>query len=149
MTIHIVGCAKTKSSAPGLIPARARYTSPLFRLSLAAAEREATVVYIVSAHHGLLQLDTPLEWYDSRLGARTKRERIAFGQRVVDRILHTHGRDFGTVTIWAGATYADPIYSALFALGRRDTRRPLHGLQVGDRLAFLKLGAAPDGLRPT
>lgn len=145
--VHLVGCSKTKSNAPGRIPARERYTSPLFRLSLAAAEREAGAagfVYIVSAEHRLLALDAPLEWYDAGLRASSKRSRIAFGQVVVDLLVQLHGAP-GRVTIWAGAEYADPILRALYYAGTKDVRRPLHRLQVGDRLALLKLmnGAAP------
>jgi hypothetical protein len=135
-TVHVIGCSKTKDTAPGPMPARDRYTSPLFRKTLAAAQREGGVVYIASAEHGLLQLDAPIEWYDASLLDQGKRARVAWGYRVADQVVHRHPGARLTVRIWCGAAYADPLRSALLRLGHA-VDRPLHGLQVGERLACL------------
>lgn len=140
-TVHVIGCSKLKSATAGLLPARERYTSPLFRKALAAARHAGGAVYIASAAHGLLELDEPIAWYDDTLRDRSKRERTRWAWQVADQVAQRHRGEQLAVSLWAGAAYADPLRSALLRLGHV-VRLPLQGLQVGERLAALNAAVA-------
>lgn len=64
----VVVIACTQQKQPGRAPARELYTSPNFRLMLRAAEKlaaeQAGRVLILSALHGLIELDEELDPYD-------------------------------------------------------------------------------------
>ena len=69
MTIYIVGCGATK--APTAQPAELLYIGNHFQASLSYARAQAGAgdqVWIFSAKHGLLALDTPVAPYDVRWG---------------------------------------------------------------------------------
>ena len=66
MTIAIVACGQSKTDYPA--PARELYTSSTFRLNLAAAEAIAGRVLVLSARHGLVELDQVLDPYDTTWG---------------------------------------------------------------------------------
>jgi hypothetical protein len=147
MRVAIVGCGKTKDPRPVALPARDRYTSPLFRKSLELAERTADVVYIASALHELLEPGRPIVPYSHSLAGAGKREREAWGERVVSRLVERHWATvIESVTIYAGADYYEPIARALGFRrpGGIPTIRALGNLQIGQRLAELnrQLGAA-------
>lgn len=73
----VIPCGAAK--APGAAPARELYDSANFRLTLAAAQAEAEAttrdlgvearVLILSALHGLVELDAELEPYDVTMGS--------------------------------------------------------------------------------
>jgi len=75
-TIIVIPCAAAKSATPA--PARSLYTSFNFAHTLGAAELEAidtervcgtsTTVMILSAEHGLVELDQVLAPYDTKMG---------------------------------------------------------------------------------
>src|SRR5258708_6437878 len=66
----IIPCGATKLDRPA--PARDLYTGPMFRHTLAAAQAETDAiggrVLVLSARHGLIDLDTVLEPYDQKMG---------------------------------------------------------------------------------
>ena len=143
----MVGCGKAKDPRPGALPARERYTSPLFRKSLELAERTADVVYIASTWFELLNPHARIQTYNYTLVGGRKAEREAWGSRVVSRLLSRHrAAEIASVTIYAGADYYEPIARALHDArpGGIPTIRALGNLQVGQRLAELNrlLGAA-------
>lgn len=141
--IGLVACSAQKLERPA--PARELYCSPLFRKSLAYAERRCERVYVLSASHGLVELDTVVSPYDRRLGG--KKEREAWGRRVASTLIDRHGRDVEYLVL-AGRDYADPLVTGLRThdgfhedgwrgVARERIVQPLAGLQVGDRLRRL------------
>lgn len=134
MRIALIGCGKTKADSDR--PARELYTGPLFRAALAHCKTRYDVVYIVSAFHELVDLDTVLAPYDRTLAGMPQSYRDAWGDRVAARVVHRHGPGVD-VDIFAGAEYADPIWIGLRRRGIAATR-PLRGMTQGARLRWFK-----------
>jgi hypothetical protein len=74
MTLFVIPCGAAKLSRPS--PARSLYTGAMFRYCLAVVEEEVELaravgsrawVRILSARHGLLDLDTHVEPYDQKM----------------------------------------------------------------------------------
>lgn len=141
--IGLVSCGAQKLTEPA--EARHLYTSPLFRLSLTYAEQHCSRVYVLSAFHGLLDLDRVVAPYNRRLPT-AKRERMAWGEHIAASIGARHNSD-EPIMILAGVDYAHPLTVCLRTLfGWRDggykgwtgeITEPLAGMQVGQRLAWL------------
>lgn len=138
--VGLVSCAKTKRESAS--PCRQLYKSPLFVLSLAHAESTCDETFVVSAAHGLLQLDDTVAPYDRVLGDLPKKERLAWGSRIAGTLgSRFHGLSLH-LSILAGLEYAAPIRGA--CLGRGWViETPLARLSIGQRLAWLKEHAAP------
>lgn len=141
--IGLVSCSVTKLLRAA--PARELYTSALFRKSLAHAERSCERVYVLSALHGLVELDCRLEPYNRRLGS--KKERGAWAHRVASHLIDRHGRDVDYLLL-AGVDYAGPLATALSTydgfredgwrgVPRERIHQPLAKLKVGERLRWL------------
>jgi hypothetical protein len=104
--VVVIPCGARK--APGVVPAGDKYTGPYATSARKAAQRLATDtgarVLILSALHGLLDLDTPVDDYDLVMGqagcvtpARVAEQAAALG---IDR---------AAVTVIAGRMYADVV----------------------------------------
>jgi hypothetical protein len=139
--IAIVGCGKSKLGRAA--PARDLYTGQLFVKSLLYAERRCERVWIASAKGGLLRLDQVLEPYDDTLTSRPAAARWGWGRLVWDQLRQQHQGE-QELLLLAGALYAEPI-AALARAARWTVEMPLAGLQIGERLRWLKreLGATP------
>lgn len=130
----LVGCVKKKLDHPA--PARLLYVSDLFAKQRAYAERSGVPWFVLSAKHGLVAPDQVLAPYDLRLSDTSADYRRAWGARVVSQLLDAAGPLAGKVLeIHAGAAYADAISGLLRAAGATVTE-PLHGLAMGQRLAW-------------
>lgn len=141
--IGLVACSAQKLDRAA--PARELYCSPLFKKSLAYSERRCTVVYVLSALHGLVPLDQRVNPYERRLGG--KHEREAWGRRQASSLIAAHGREVDYL-ILAGADYAGPLATGLrthdgfrkdgwHGVAPHRIQQPLLGLQVGQRLRWL------------
>ncbi len=133
--VGLVGCSKTKLSHPQA--ARHFYTSPLFKAALAYAERATDDVYILSAFHELVVPDGRLEPYDRPMAEMRKRERMAWGERVVDRLALKLPRIRPQLVILAGRDYQLPVQVAAAIRGWTSVT-PLAGRAVGERIAWLQ-----------
>jgi hypothetical protein len=139
--IVLVGCGSEKIATAAA--ARSLYTGTLFTSSLAYAERlKPDAIYIVSAFHGLVELDAVIEPYDRTLTGTPVKERLAWGQRIAEALRGRHHEPDVRLTILAGAIYADAIEWGLrWRNGERSTwqvEMPLQGLPIGQRLRRLK-----------
>ncbi len=141
--IGLISCSARKLGTPA--PARDLYCSSLFQRSLTYAECRCSVVYVLSARHGLVDLDTVLKPYDERLGSKQDRE--AWGRRVADNLIDRHGRGVAYL-ILAGANYAGPLATALRThdghhedgwrgVAKEMIHTPLTGMKIGERLRWL------------
>ena len=136
--IGLISCSAHKMGRPAL--ARELYTSPLFRRSLAYAEPRCERVYVLSARHHLVELDTVLAPYEQRMGS-TKRERRQWAAVVAGAIEARHGRDVQLLLL-AGREYTAPLIQEIarwWPVGawRDRIALPLDRLPVGERLAWL------------
>jgi hypothetical protein len=140
--IVLVTCVKSKGTRPAA--AKDLYTSALFRKERAYAENAGVPWFILSAEHGLV---APNEWlspYERYLADTTASYRSAWGGWVAARLELLAGPLKGKVVeVHAGATYLDALRLGLENLGARVVD-PLHGLQMGQRLAWYgEIEAAP------
>lgn len=141
--VFLIGCGKTKRAEPSR--ARELYTGALFRKSLELAERAGDATFIVSAQHGLLELDAVIAPYERTLTTARRAEREAWGAKVAsaleDRLLGGVARP--RVIMLAGAPYVEPVRAEL---ARRPRFLPvvdmLSGMQIGERLSFLNRAIA-------
>jgi hypothetical protein len=127
-TVYVVACSKTKASERR--PARELYTSHLFRLSRAVAERDGDAWAILSAEHGIVAPLAELDPYDTQMADATEadRERLrASVEAFVARF--APGTRF---VLLMGRSYA-----SLFDATGADTREPLAGMQIGERRSHL------------
>lgn len=143
-TIALLGCGKAKRDHAA--PARALYTGSLFRASLLACSAiAADAIYIVSAQHGLIDLDQELAPYEAHLARQSKRDRESWGMRLVETVAGRHGHHLRLV-VYAGDAYAYPIRRAAYYVGGGGRTgvssitvdEPLRGLELGARLSYLK-----------
>lgn len=79
-TVVLISCSKSKLTKKA--PARHLYTGRLFRKAVAWAESEGYKWYVVSALHGLVDPDRPLEPYDFTLKQLSVRERESWAHLV-------------------------------------------------------------------
>lgn len=134
LIVGLVACAKTKR--PGLLPAAEKYASPLFVKSLAAARAECAQVFILSAKHGLLAIDTMVADYDQALAELPKHTRAIWAAGVRDGLRARFGGKPVEFRAWAGKLYVSAVRCSTH--GQEWTvAEPLKGLQVGQRLQTL------------
>ena len=133
-TIGFVACSKTKSSQR--LPAGAIYTSPLFRKSLLAAIDRCDKVYILSAKHGVIDRNEPIEPYDLTLKRMKQAERAAWGEKTGLQLKGLLNRGDRAV-MYCGQDYLTPLRSTLADL-EVGLEKPLGDLSLGSRLSLLK-----------
>lgn len=133
MSVALVACCKEK--LPHAAPARELYRSPLFRFSLAYAERAADKVLILSAKLGVVDPDRVIEPYDLTLTEMPVAELRAWRARVGRQLADVLG-PLDVVTMVAGRLYEPELRVAY-------VHRPLQGMGIGRRLQWLKARAAP------
>lgn len=156
--VALVSCSSKKLGCAA--PARLLYSSPLFRASLYFAETLGVPVFVVSAKHELVALDDVLEPYDDRLQPNIHSRR-AWGTRVaesvhkLDAIWQDRDQRHGVrrdVIALAGVEYTDALLYGFGEVRKREinarnyqfdyrVQQPLLGMQIGQRLSWLKSAA--------
>lgn len=87
--LAIIACSASKLDKAA--PARDLYTGALFKASLAVAEDMADRVVILSAKHGVLELDAVVEPYDVSLASMDKTQKLIWGDMVARALLKVLG----------------------------------------------------------
>lgn len=142
----LITCVKEKLSTPA--PARDLYVSTLFKKERAYAERTQLPWFILSAEHGLVAPDEWLAPYERYLPDTPPSFRAAWGAWVIERLRLLAGPLTGKVVeIHAGAAYIDAVKSHLVAKGAT-VLEPLHGLTMGQRLAWYSGGRDASSAAP-
>ncbi len=132
--IALISCTKSKRTTPS--PAALLYTSPLFNKSLLYARSIARRTYILSAKHGLLNLDDIIDPYELSIKALSTRERAEWALKVGDRLQQVvTAKD--TVHLLAGSDYYNPL-TERFKKTRCSLLSPLQGLSLGSRVSRLR-----------
>lgn len=140
LAVALVGCGKTKLQlAPGATaPARDLYSpGVLFPRSLELAQHHhGERVHVVSAEHRLVDLDTPLEWYEKRMADLPREERKAWGEDVIAALQGRYPGQYVELTVYASKPYITPLLAALPAGWKLND--PMKGLEIGDRKKWLR-----------
>ena len=133
----LVPCSKSKGGARA--PARELYaTSRLFRAGLAFGRlRAPTTTFVLSALHGLVELDTVLDPYDvTSLG--DPYAAADWGRAVLHRLAPKLAPGAVVISL-AGERYTAPVRAAIKSSGRwLSVLEPLAGLSVGRRYGALR-----------
>jgi hypothetical protein len=131
-TIVLIGCGAQKACAPA--PARDLYQGPLFKKSLAWAERRRPdAIYVLSAKHGLVPLNRKLACYDESLNGKPAAERKAWAARVLAALKKAADPAKDTFIVLAGARYSQYLRPFL-----PNAAYPLDGKRIGERQQWLK-----------
>lgn len=143
-TIVLVSCVSRKRDQKK--QAQDLYYGPLFEYSMAYAHSlKPNRIFIVSALHGLLELEKEIESYDVTMAyvppdkrkpglkILTKTEKEAWGVRVCSDLSKYADLEKDKFILLAGSEYAKPLRSRIKIL-----EEPLEGLQQGRRVARLK-----------
>jgi hypothetical protein len=128
--LGIIACSASKADRP--LPARELYTGELFKRSLAVAESRCGRVVVLSARHGVLDLDAVIAPYDFRLP--TKKEPLARWAASVNASLPaaTKVLCLAPRSYWGGLEGLRANLAEVW-----DT--PLKGLGIGEQKRALKL----------
>lgn len=118
------------------LPARDLYVSPWFRGARHFAEQEGNRWWILSAKHGLVAPDRVIEPYEQTLHRMRIAARRQWSAQVVSQ-LSTQVPVSSELVVLAGARYREFLQPSLEQLGY-PLRVPMHGLQIGEQLAWLK-----------
>lgn len=132
MRIALISCAKEKRG--GCHSARDIYTSPLFQYALHHTLDRFDKVFILSAKHGLLDLDRRIRCYDVTLNSMSAEERREWARKVVRQICRKTVAD-DEVHFFCGQRYREFLVGEL---GGRGVFAPLYGLGIGQQLQWYK-----------
>jgi hypothetical protein len=144
--IVLISCASRK----GIIKAKARelYKGPLFTNSLAyGISLNPDKIFILSALHHLLDLDTEIEPYNvtlcnipknkrkSDLKILTAIEKNDWGKKVIEKLKIEADIKKDEFIILAGQEYIKPIEGYIT---NNNLKKPLEGKRVGERIKFMQ-----------
>ena len=130
--IVFISCSKTKASKKS--KAKDLYTSTLFKYSLKYAEKlKPDKIYILSAKHGVLELEDKIYPYDKTLNSMSdktiKRWSYLCYQQLKDK-----GIDFDEEVIFLTGESYHKYIKQLF----KNKSFPMQGLRMGKRMQYLK-----------
>ena len=134
-SIGLIACTKSKSAKKS--PAALLYKSPLFRKSLLYSLSHTDRTYILSAKHGVLQLDDVIEPYEVSMKHLNLAQRAEWADRV-DLKLTELIKPSDNVHLLAGLDYSRPLLPTFRKIGCKVTS-PLSGMSLGRRISWLRL----------
>lgn len=129
--IVLISCVSKKLAHPA--NARDLYVSPLFRLNLEYAKKlKPDTIYILSAKHGLLDLDTEIEPYNLTLNNMPSRQVQAWAEQVLEHLKERADLSKDHFVLLAGQKYRKFLVPRLASY-----EVPMEGLTIGRQLRFL------------
>jgi hypothetical protein len=127
VTVCLIACCGPKVADSA--PVRHLYTSPLFRKSVAFAERNWWRWAVLSAKHGVVQPDDVLDPYDQTLSSMTAWERFEWAGKTRRQLEMVF--DLGTeFVVLAGKHYRAAVAGLPHTV-------PMAGLGIGRQLQWL------------
>jgi hypothetical protein len=134
--IVIISCVKSKRDRRS--KASDLYISPLFTKMLKYAKAQVpSQIFILSAEHGLLELDDEIEPYEKTLNTMKKAERQQWAAKVLSQLRTKTDLQSDEFIFLAGKKYWELLTPHI-----RLSRLPLGNLRMGPRLAWLTEQAA-------
>ncbi len=132
MKIVLIACASKKVNHK--TKARALYDSPLFKLNLKYAESlKPDNMFIVSAKHGLLNLDEEIEPYNETLNKMPDKQIQDWANKVASQLNQVIDIKKDEVIFLAGEKYRKYLIPHI-----NNYKIPMEGLGIGKQLKFLK-----------
>ena len=130
-TTALISCSSKK--LPTKARARELYVSALFTKSLRYAElQNPEKTFILSAKHGLLELEQEIEPYDETLNTMKKAERMKWAQGVLGKLEKIVNLQEERVIFLAGNRYREFLTPNI-----RHCEIPMKGMGIGEQLAYL------------
>lgn len=130
--IVLISCVKKKQTLKSL--AENLYVSPLFRLNLKYARSlQPQAIYVLSAEHGLLSLETEIEPYEKTLNTMRLAEVKDWANSLIRQLEGCSDLQNDHFIILAGLRYRQFL---VHALGSYEI--PMKGLSLGKQLHHLK-----------
>jgi chaperonin cofactor prefoldin len=135
MKIVLLSCTKSKldkkSQAKDLYSA-----SPMFQKTLKYGESlKPDKMFILSAKHHLLDLNTQIEPYDLTLKTMKKDEKDSWGQKVISQLKSKNiDPTKNTFIFLTGSEYMKPLKSQI---PEENIETPMDGKRMGERLSWL------------
>ena len=99
-------------------------------MELARLLTDSESIFVISALHGLLSLDTVIDWYDYTLMGKSKKVKDAWGIKVAEQIKSRFNVNETMFIVIAGADYFVPLIPHL-----PNMEVPLKGVSMGYRPA--------------
>lgn len=131
-TVVLISCVSQKQDRR--VAARDLYTSPLFRYNLQYAQSlRPDAIYILSAKHGLLDLDQMVSPYDVAINDMKAPEIRAWAEKVRGQLARKADLQNDRFIFLAGHKYRKYLQPYL-----NQWEAPLEGLSIGRQLQFLK-----------
>ena len=127
----LISCVSKKLTHPA--SAQDLYVSPLFRLNLKYARKlQPDAIYILSAKHGLLDLNTEVEPYNLTLNDMVARQVQTWAEQVLEQINQRADLSRDHFVFLAGQKYRKFLVPRLASYAV-----PMQGLTIGKQLQFL------------
>ncbi len=133
MKIVLISCVKGKNESRSL--AKDLYKGPLFKNSLCVAkslQTDESKIFILSAKHHLLGLNTMIDPYEMTLKTFSNKEKSDWGKKVIQELKKVSNIDTDEFIILAGKEYFNPISEI------ENKVDYLGALNYGKRTAYLK-----------
>lgn len=135
MKIVLLSCTKSKMDKE--VPAKDLYSpSPMFQKTLAYGKSlKPDKMFILSAKHHLLDMDTKVGPYDLTLKTMKKDEKDAWGNKVLSQF-KSKGIDINKdkFIFLTGAEYMKPLAKEI---PDENIETPMDGKRMGERLSWL------------
>jgi len=134
--IALISCGSKKLNSKA--KARDLYIGPLFKYSLNFAElMKPHGTYILSAEHGLLDLDEEIFPYDKSLEDMSALERKSWANFTIIQLGQVSDLERDKFILLAGETYRKDLIPRI-----NNYIIPLEGLGIGEQLSYLKKACA-------
>ncbi|MBM3234223.1 hypothetical protein FJZ19_03960 [Candidatus Pacearchaeota archaeon] len=132
MKIVLIACSSKKLGEKA--KAGNIYSSNLFRLNLKYAKSlNADRIFVISAKHGLLELEKEIEPYNETLNRMKIEERKAWSEKVLEKLKNVSDLEKDEIIFLAGKKYREFLIPEI-----KNFKVPLEGLGIGKQLKFLK-----------
>ena len=130
--VVLISCVSKKLN--GKHSAKDLYISPLFRFNLSYAKSlKPDKIFILSAEHGLLELDEEIDSYDKTLNRMRIIERREWGEQVLEKLKRKVDLDKDEFVFLAGKKYREFLTPSI-----KSYYVPMRGMGIGKQLSFLK-----------
>ena len=130
-TVALISCVSQKLDKRA--EAKDIYISPLFKKNMEYARlRKVDDIYILSAEHGLLELDMEIDPYNKTLNDMKSKEKLQWAKKVYADLLYSEDLDDTKFIFLAGKNYRQHLEMLL-----PHTEIPMEGLPIGKQLQFL------------
>jgi hypothetical protein len=130
--VVLISCVSKK--LPYKAKAKDIYTSPLFKMNLRFANSlSPDKIFILSAKHGLIDLEKEIEPYDKTLNSMRSAEKKEWANNVLCDLRKVADLDNDEFIFLAGENYRKYLISSI-----KNYNIPLKGLSIGRQLQYLK-----------